>query len=82
MCMCLFCVSECPDHFWFWQKNKYGTKLGPTPDPLPPFFEHVPSSFLKFDSLPRFFSMIIMQENEMKTNREKYDKKLRMHKKI
>ena len=20
--MCLFCVSECPDHFWFWQKKK------------------------------------------------------------
>ena len=30
--MCFFCVSECPDHFWFWQKKKmvhFGSRIPP-----------------------------------------------------
>ena len=46
--MCLFCVSGCPDNFWFWQKKKMEQNMVLTPSY---FLEHVP--FLKtYDLLP------------------------------
>ena len=49
--MCLFCVSECPDHFWFWQKKRWN-KMGFWP---PPFWNMFHLFFYMIRSLTNTF---------------------------
>ena len=60
--MCLFCVSECPDHFWFWQQQKNIKKYVTFWVPDPPLFLIHVTSFLIFfiltSSLNRNFANI------------------------